>query len=413
MSMAKPRRSDTLSLAEARRIALAAQGMSAPKTVDVSSRAQVLKLIERLGVLQIDSVNVLTRAHTMPVFSRLGAYARADLDHLAYNGRRRVLFEYWGHAASLLPVDMQPLFRWRMARAEAGDGIYGGLARFGRERQQLIREIRREIETRGPVSAQDFAAHDNRKGGWWGWSDGKTALEWLFWAGHLTTATRRPTFERIYDLTERVLPQAVLDTPTPDVATAHRTLIERSARAVGIGTEACLRDYYRLSSAQAKVAIRDLIDAGTLRQVTVECWDEPAYLHAAARQPKSVEARALLAPFDPIVWHRGRAESLFGAHIRIELYTPKHKRTHGYYVLPFLLGDRIVGRVDLKADREAETLQVLSAHCEPGFTGGDFAEPLAEEIRLMAGWLGLPRISVAKRGDAAVALQRAMGLEVR
>lgn len=408
MSIRKPRRSDTLSLAEARRIALAAQGMAAPRTAEASSRAQVLKLIERLGVLQIDSVNVLTRAHTMPVFSRLGTYAREDLDHLAYNGRRRTLFEYWGHAASLLPVDMQPLFRWRMARAEAGEGIYGGLAKFGRERRSLIEEVRREIGQRGPVSAQDFAAHDNRKGGWWGWSDGKTALEWLFWAGHLTTATRRATFERIYDLTERVLPRSVLDTPTPDAPTAQGALIERSARALGIGTEACLRDYYRLSSGQAKPAIRDLVEAGTLRSVTVECWDEPAYVHAAARLPKTIAARALLAPFDPIVWHRDRAETLFGAHIRIELYTPKHKRTHGYYVLPFLLGDRIVGRVDLKADREAGTLQVLSAHCEPGFVAGDFALPLADEIRLMATWLGLPRITIAKRGDAAGPLRQVM-----
>ena len=408
MSIAKPRKSDTLSLGEARRIALAAQGIAAPRTGETSSRAQMLKLIERLGVLQIDSVNVLTRAHTMPVFSRLGAYKRADLDHLAYNGRRRVLFEYWGHAASLLPVDLYPLFRWRMERAEQGIGIYGGLAKFGVARKALIRDVRRQIESRGPVSAQDFAAHDNRKGGWWGWSDGKTALEWLFWAGHLTTATRRPTFERIYDLTERVLPQHVLDLPTPDAATAQRLLIERSARALGIGTEACLRDYYRLKSSEAKPAIRDLVEAGTLRAVTVECWDEPAYVHAAARWPKTIEARALLAPFDPVVWHRDRAEALFGAHIRIELYTPKHKRTHGYYVLPFLLGDRIVGRVDLKAERETGTLQVLSAHSEPGFAPGDFASPLADEIKLMAAWLELPNITIAKRGDAATALRSAM-----
>jgi uncharacterized protein len=414
-----PNRSDTLSLGEARRIAIAAQGADNGHdrgghdkdghARETATRADVRRLVDKLGVLQIDSVNVLARAHLLPVYSRLGAYETSDIDRLAYDGRGRTLFEYWGHAASLMPVEMQPLFRWRMEKAADGKGIYGGLVKFAAANKPLLRDVLREIEQRGPTAAADLESHGNRRAGWWTWSDAKTALEWLFWTGAVTTTTRRATFERIYDLTERVLPEAIVATPTPDAATAQRALIERSARALGIGTEACLRDYYRLGSAAAKPAIRDLVEAGTLRQVSVEAWSEPAYMHADAKLPKTVSARALLAPFDPLVWHRDRAETLFGAHIRIELYTPQHKRTHGYYVLPFLFGDRIVGRVDLKADRAAETLQVLSTHCEPGIPADVFVSPLADEIRLMARWLGLPRIAVTRSGDAAGALRRVLG----
>jgi uncharacterized protein YcaQ len=402
------RQSNTLSLGEARRIAIAAQGADQGAARDAAKRADVRRLVGKLGVLQIDSVNVLTRAHTLPVFARLGVYDRADLDHLAYGGKKRRLFEYWGHAASLMPVEMQPLFRWRMRDALAGKNIYGGLFRFAQANKPLIRELAREIEQRGPSVVGDFASHGNRKAGWWGWSDAKSALEWLFWTGQVTTATRRATFERVYDIPERVLPDNVIDAPTPGEDDAKRALIEHSARALGIGSEACLRDYYRLGSSVAKQAIRDLVEAGTLRAVTVEGWTAPAYLHVEARRPKAVSARALLAPFDPIVWHRDRAETLFGAHIRIELYTPRHKRSHGYYVLPFLYGDRIVGRVDLKADRDTETLHVLSAHSEPGIAAEMFVADLADEIRLMARWLGLPRLETKRTGDAAAALQRVL-----
>ena len=400
-----PRRSDSLSLADARRIAIAAQGFDTPRTTDAATRPELRRLVEKLGVLQIDSVNVLTRAHTLPAFSRLGHYQRDDLDALTYNGRRRALFEYWGHAASLLPVALYPLLRWRMDNAARGIGIYGSIAKFARARATLIDDVRREITDRGPLAAQELTQKEKGSGGWWGWSDSKAALEWLFWSGIVTTQTRRATFERVYDLTERVLPHAILAAPTPDVATAHRALIERSARALGIASELCLRDYYRLSGAEARPAINALIDAGTLRPVSVEGWERPAYLHTAARTPRSLDARALLAPFDPLIWQRARTESLFGARIRLELYTPEAKRTHGYYVLPFLLGDRVVARVDLKADRAASTLRVLAAHAEPGIPVASFAEPLAAELRLMAHWLGLPKITVARRGDATAALK--------
>ncbi|MDX2204952.1 MAG: crosslink repair DNA glycosylase YcaQ family protein [Hyphomicrobiaceae bacterium] len=406
--MRRRRQLDSLSLGEARRIAIAAQGADRGAARDVATRADVRRLINRLGVLQIDSVNVLARAHTLPIYARLGVYDRADLDTLAYGGKRRSLFEYWGHAASLMPVEMQPLFRWRMQDARAGRNIYTGLARFAEANKTLIRDLKREIAQRGPSAVGDFASHANREVGWWGWSDAKCALEWLFWTGQLTTATRRATFERIYDLPERVLPDHILAAPTPSEANAKRALIAHSARALGIGTEVCLRDYYRLDAAATKRAIRDLVEAGTLRAVTVEGWEKPAFVHAEARLPKTVAARALLGPFDPLVWHRDRAERLFGARIRIELYTPKHKRTHGYYVLPFLLGDRVVGRVDLKADRDAETLQVLSAHCEPGIAAEAWVEALADEVRLMARWLGLPRLETGRTGDAAAALQRVL-----
>lgn len=373
-----------------------------------ASRAHVRRLVETLGVVQIDSVNVLARAHTLPIYARLGVYDRSDLDHLAYGGKRRQLFEYWGHAASLLPVAVQPLLRWRMADAHDGKGIYPGLARFAQAKRTLIGDLRREIEQRGPSAVGDFTSHANAQGGWWGWSDAKSALEWLFWTGQLTTVSRRSTFERLYDIPERVLPQDVLATPTPAIADAKRALIERAARALGVGTEVCLSDYFRLDRTSTRAALRDLVEEGTLREVTVEGWEDQAYVHTKARLPKQAGARALLAPFDPLVWHRGRAEMLFSARIRIELYTPKHKRTHGYYVLPFLLGDRVVGRVDLKADRENQTLQVLSAHCEPGISAERFASPLADEIHLMAHWLGLPQVKAYRRGDAADALRQTL-----
>jgi uncharacterized protein len=395
------RRSDRLTLAQARRIALAAQGFGTARPAGEASKRDVRRVIERLGAVQIDSVNVLARAHTLPPFSRLGPYRTADLAALAYGGRKRVLFEYWGHEASLLPVALQPLLRWRMARAARGEGIYAGLARFGRERRPLIDEVRREIADRGALAAGELSHGHKGEGGWWGWSDGKRAIEWLFWAGEVTTATRRGTFERVYDLTERVLPRHVLQTATPAESDAQRALLRLAADSLGVATERCLRDYFRLSPADAKPRIAELIETGELMPVTVEGWKAPAYLARSARRARRMEARALLAPFDPLIWQRERAEALFGARIRLELYTPREKRVHGYYVLPFLHGDRIVARVDLKADRAISTLRVQSAHAEAGITPGDVMDPLAAELRLMAVWLGLTAIRVERAGDLA------------
>ncbi len=398
----------TFSLREARRIALAAQGFGQPRGHGPSTRRDLARLVQRLGVLQIDSVNIIARAHTLPGFSRLGPYATADLDALAYDGRKRKLFEYWGHEASYLPVVMQPLFRWRMARAAAGTDTYSGLARFGRERAGFIDEVRREVGSRGPLAASELSFQHKGLGGWWGWSDGKSALEWLFWAGELTTATRRGAFERVYDLTERVLPRAVLDVPTPAPADAQRELVRISAAALGIATEPCLRDYFRLSPADSKARVAELVEAGELLPVSVRGWDRPAYLWRTARIPRRIDAQALLAPFDPLIWQRERTEALFGARVRLEIYTPAEKRIHGYYVLPFLLGERVAARVDLKADRLNSTLRVLATHGEPDSDSGAALEPLAAELRLMARWLGLERITIAPRGDLAMALADVM-----
>lgn len=405
-----PRRSDSLSLKQARRIAIAAQGFGAAgeRGETPAERRHLKRMVERLGVVQIDSVNVVARAHTLPGFSRLGNYATADIDALAYSGRRRSLFEYWGHEASYLPVALQPLFRFRMARAARGEGIYTGLATFGRERRALIEEVRREIGTTGPMAASELSHDHKGEGGWWGWSEGKRAVEWLFWAGIVTTATRRGAFERIYDLTERVLPKAIVETPTPAEADAHRELVRLSSVALGIATERCLRDYYRLEVADARAAVESLVESGDLIPVAVEGFRNPAFLAREARMPRRVEARALLAPFDPLVWQRARTEALFGARIRLEIYVPAEKRTHGYYVLPFLLGDTLAARVDLKSDRAGGVLVVQAAHLEAGATAGDVAGPLAAELRLMAHWLGLSDVRAEPRGDLAKALGEAL-----
>ena len=401
-------RPDSLSLREARRVAIAAQGFANTAPEDASTAAAVearhaRRMIGRLGLVQIDSVNVLVRSHYLPLFSRLGPYEAVLLDRLAYGGRRRALFEYWGHEASLIPVEQQPLFRWRMARAERNEGIYGGLARFAAERRPYIDSVLAEVAARGPMGASELSEAGRGAGGWWGWSDGKQALEYLFWAGLVTTAGRRG-FERLYDLPERVLPAAVLDTPTPEEADAQRALLRIAARAHGVATERDLRDYHRLDVADARLRIAELVEAGELLPVTVEGWERIAYVTPDLRVPRKAPARALLSPFDSLIWERQRTERLFGARIRLEIYTPAHKREHGYYVLPFLMEERIAARVELKSDRKAAALLVRAAHAEPHARPETVAPPLAAELRRLAGWLGLKRVTVCGGGDLAPAL---------
>ena len=374
-----------VSPAEARRIALAAQGFGVRRP-EVPGKRHLLATLDRLGLHQIDSVNVLVRAHYLPAFSRLGPYDRALLDGLAWGPKRqRRVWEYWAHEASLLPLDLHPLLRWRMARADAGETGYRGLRRFASERRAEAMAVLNRIRAEGPLAASDF---ESSRAGWWEWSEAKRALEWLFWAGHVTTATRRRSFERVYDLPERVIPADVLALPTPAPADAQRALVERAARALGIATVAELRDYFRLSPGEASGAVAELVEAGMLLPASVAGWARPAFLHRDARRPRRIAARALLAPFDPLVWERARAERLFGFRYRIEIYTPAAKRQHGYYVLPFLLGDRLVARVDLKADRQAGRLLVQGVHPEPG-APPDTREQLGEELAAMARWLGL------------------------
>jgi uncharacterized protein YcaQ len=383
-----------LSLSQARRVALAAQGLAEARPAAPTGR-HIARVLGRSNLLQIDSVNVLVRAHYMPLFSRLGAYERDLLEKTAYHPRKRGAFEYWGHEASLIRLDLHPLFRWRMARAARGEGIYGGLARFGREKRAFVEEVRREIETRGPLSAGELSGGHKGQGSWWGWSDGKRALEWLFWAGEVTTATRRG-FERVYDVPERVLPSEVLNALTPSDEEAQRELLRLSIRALGIASERCLRDYFRLEPADAKARIPELVEAGDLVPVTVEGWPGPVYLDPQAKLPRRIEARALVSPFDPIVWERTRTERLFDFRYRIEIYTPAEKREYGYYCLPFVLGERIVARLDLKADRATGRLLVHSIHPEASAGPDEIAPPLGEELRLMADWLGLGEIVAPK-----------------
>ncbi len=391
-----------LSLSQARRIALAAQGLAEARPAVPTAR-HLARVLARSNLLQIDSVNVLVRAHYMPLFSRLGPYARDLLEATAYHPKKRGAFEYWGHEASLIRLDLHPLFRWRMARAARGEGVYGGLARFGREKRAFIEEVRREIETRGPLSAGELSGGHKGQGSWWGWSDGKRALEWLFWAGEVTTATRRG-FERVYDLPERVLPAAVLNAPTPSDAEAQRELLRLSIRSLGIASERCLRDYFRLEPTDAKARIPELVEAGDLVPVTVEGWPGPVYLDPLAKLPRRIEARALVSPFDPIVWERTRTERLFDFRYRIEIYTPAEKREFGYYCLPFVLGERIVARLDLKADRATGRLLVHSVHPEAAAGPDEIAPPLGEELRLMAGWLGLGEIAAPAEWQARLGL---------
>jgi uncharacterized protein YcaQ len=394
---------ETLSPRTARRIALSAQGFG--RTFPATpGRKHVRDLVRRLGVVQIDSVNVVARTHYLPGFSRLGDYPREALEAEAW-GSRRGLFEYWGHEASLLPMELQPLLRWRMARAEAGE-MWTGLSRFGRERRDYIEGVLKEIERRGPVTGSDFNDAPRGAPGWWEWSDGKRALEWLFWAGLITTKTRRG-FERVYDLTERALPRRIVDLPTPDEADAQRELVRIAARALGVATAADLRDYFRLPLAEAKARVGELVEAGELIPLTVKGWRQPAYLAAGARKPRKVTASALLSPFDNLIWTRDRTERLFGTRVRLEIYTPAHKRTHGYYVLPFLEDEAITARVDLKSDRQAGVLRVQAAWREPDATA-ETPERLAAELRRMAGWLELDGVAAAGKGDLTEALAEAL-----
>lgn len=381
-----------LSRKQARRIALAAQGFGRRKPDQVTSTL-LCRTIARLGLHQIDSVNVLTRAHYLPAFSRLGGYDRDLLERDAWGSKQgRRLFEYWAHEASLLPLDLHPHLRWRMAKAERGEIGYQALRLFATERHASAQAVLHRITEEGPLTAADFENGRSRSG-WWEWSDTKYALEYLFWAGLITIVTRRGSFARVYDLPERVLPATVRQLPTPDAATAQRHLIERSARALGVATAAESRDYFRLKPHEADHAIAALIEEGTLVPVELEGSTLKTWLHRDARVPRGIEGAALLAPFDPLIWERDRTERLFGFRYRVEIYVPQHLRTHGYYVLPFLLDEALVARVDLKADRQAGVLRAQRVTLEPG-APADTVARLGDELRRMATWLDLDELRI-------------------
>ena len=398
---------ETLSAKDARRIALAAQGFGRPRSASPGKR-HLMSTIEALGVVQIDSVNVVSRSHYLPLFSRLGSYDRTLLEDLAW-GKKPALSEYWAHEASLTPFSTHPLLRWRMQDALDGVGVWKNVSAFLRSHADFIDQALAAVAERGPLAASELEIGAKGEGGWWGWSEGKRAMECLFWTGRLTTATRRGSFERVYGLPERVLPKAILDTPTPSRAEACRELLKISARAMGVATERDLRDYFRLGVTDARDGVASLVADGTLTKVDVKGWDAPAYLWPEARRPRSVKGAALLSPFDNLIWFRERTERMFGVRVRLEIYTPAHKRTHGYYVLPFLQDEAITARVDLKADRKAGKLLVLAAHAEPD-ANDDTAARLAEELALMASWLGLSGVEVRPTGELAPKLGSIVGV---
>ncbi len=402
---------ERLSLPQARRVALAAQGFTDPAPAGRPDVRHVRRVLGRTHLLQLDSVNVFERAHLLPLFSRLGPYDKDLLARSAY-GPRRELFEYWGHEASLLPLGLHPLLRWRMARIEALQDGWGEPLRVMREHPEFVALVLRHLEQGGPMTAaqvQESVGHDRGRpaGPWWDWSLPKAALEYLFGAGRVTTADRAG-FTRVYDLTERVLPAAVLDLPTPEPAEAHRQLILLAARAHGVATAGDLCDYFRLRGEDGPAAVRSLVADGSLVPVQVPGWRDAAYLHPQAALPRRVRASALLSPFDPLVWERARTSRLFGFDYRLEIYTPAAKRLYGYYVLPFLHDGALRARVDLKSDRKAGVLRVLAAWLEPGSDEGDVAAALAVELRRAAAWQGLDDVLVEPRGTMASGLTAAL-----
>ena len=397
-------RREQLSRAQARRIALAAQGFGRPRPDRPVSMRDVQATISRLGQFQIDSINVVARAHYMPLFSRLGNYDPGLLERAAHQPPRR-LFEYWGHAASLIDVELQPLLRFRMQ--EGFRDIWPGVEQVARENAGLVEFVREEVRARGPVSARDLEVEEVRdRSSWgWNWSSVKTVLEWLFYCGDVTSAYRNAQFERVYDIPERVLPEKVLAAPTPDPVESVTGLVRHAARALGVASESCLRDYFRTRPAMTRDAIATLVETGELIPVTIQGWEtKPHYVWHETRWPRRIDARALLSPFDSMIFERSRLERLFDFAYRIEIYVPGPKRVYGYYVYPFLLGEHFVARVDLKADRSRGVLRVNSAWLEPGHDRTYVAAELADELGSMAEWLGLSSVEVLPRGDLAGAL---------
>ena len=387
------KRFDSLSIADARRIALAAQGFDTARPQTKATQRHVDALISRLGVIQIDSVNVLVRSQELPLFARLGNHDRKAIPKAT---EAQKLFEYWGHEAAHLPVDLHPLFRWKMDAARTGKVTHWGLTSFYEENKAFVKRILKHVEKNGSTTSRELSTRTEKKGTWWDWDEAKVALEYLFLTGELMSRGRGSDFARIYDTTERVLPQRIIDAPTPSEHEARKQLLVRSAVAQGVATASDLADYYRQKLATVKPLIAELVEEGELREVTVDGWTEKAFVYRNAKLPKQLHATALLSPFDSLVWCRPRNERLFDFHYRIEIYTPKEKRKFGYYVLPFMMNGEMVGRVDLKADRAKGILQAHSVHTEKGVKRSVINEALNAELAAMATWLGLEQVQIGR-----------------
>jgi uncharacterized protein YcaQ len=406
-----PLTSDTLRAHEARRIALEAQGFNDPRPAGRVDRRHFRRVLDRLGLVQIDSVNVLTRSHELPFLARLGPYDRGALARWLWGSGE--VFEYWDHEASLVPVERHPLLRWRMASGHA----WGGMVSTAAKRPELLEQLLDAVRERGPVTlAQLDHLGDAIKrgkaapGNMWNWSVAKKGIEWLFWRGQVSAVRNPTTFGRHYVLPDRVIPSHVLAAPTPHDDDAMKELLLLGARSHGVGTARCLADYHRLNIVTSRRLLGELVADGALRAVAVEGWKQPAYLHPDAVLPRWVRASALLSPFDSLVWERQRTELLFGFRYRIEIYVPAAQRVHGYYVLPFLHDGRLVARLDLKADRQQRRLLVRAAYAEPTWADDKDLPALLARLEELARFLDLSDLEVEPRGDLAPGLAQAISV---
>jgi uncharacterized protein len=393
-----------LTLDQARRYALAAQGFTGTRPAGRVDVRHFRKVVDTIGVVQLDSVNVFARTHYMPFFSRLGPYDADRLDGWLWGSGE--MFEYWAHMAAVIPTPHHRLFRWRMKRS----GVWDSFQDLVDREPEYLDRVLAQVEEQGPLRVGDLEEPGTRSGeSMWNWNNGKIALEYLFVKGVITSAGR-PNFARLYDLTERVVPKEHLEAETPHEDDAVEELLLMSARSLGVGTASDLADYYRIGMPPGRIKdwsklVRDkldgLADRGDLERVTVEGWDKTAYLHPEAPLPRETRGTALLSPFDNLIFFRDRVERLWDFHYRIEIYTPAPKRVYGYYVLPFLLDGHLVGRVDLKSDRSESALLVRGSYGEPGIDKVAVGRALRHELESVASWLGLDEVRVADRGDLA------------
>ena len=398
-------KAEELSAYQARSIALAAQGLQQSGKL-VSKELNIYALrrtFQDIGVLQIDAVSVVARSHLLVLRSRLGSSQERLLEVLNRSAyKRRDLTEYWCHEASYLPVQDWPLFKWRMQEAQSGK-VWKGIWDFVTNNRKFVEAVHEKIRDLGPSSAGQLGSQ-KKKGSWWSWSDTKIALEWLFWVGAVAVS-HRENFTRFYDLSERVLPEQILGSALP-ANQAQRELILKASRHLGVATAEDLVDYHRLPKVEGKKRVGELAEDKLLREVVVEGWDRPGYMHPKTSFEKTTSRSVLLSPFDPLVWFRPRARRLFDFDYRLEIYIPAEKRIHGYYVLPFLDRNKLRARVDVKANSEKNILEVRGAYGEGRTVDQETAESLAHELQALASWRNLDGLKIGKRGNLANPLKR-------